>query len=114
MYPDLFAPEGTNKPTVAHEVMALLLALFDTLDRDGDGNLQMEEIVGFFVKVMDFVMRNGKLMQEMIAEAFCIQANGMFRMLWEKLGIKEVTKEQVPSLMQTVPIVLMSVVMEAQ
>merc|ERR1711865_726708 len=67
MYPDLFK-EGGEKPTAAEEATALLMAIFDAIDRDGDCSLQQDEIVAFVTSLMSFLMQHMKIMTLVMAD----------------------------------------------
>merc|ERR1719262_1864432 len=61
MYPDLLLMEALGQPpTLELELKSLLMAIFDAVDRDGDGNLEREELVGFAVKLASFFLNMAK------------------------------------------------------
>merc|ERR1719443_193151 len=80
LYPDLFV-EGKS-PTVVEEATALLLAVFDIIDRDGDGELTKDEIVGFVTGLMSFMMCHMKIMTMVMVAASVAMEQDLFKLRW--------------------------------
>jgi len=108
MYPDLFVVEGAEGPTLVEEVTALLLAIFDVVDRDGDGSLQQDEIVDFITGLISFIMQHMRIMSNVMVDTMVSMEKEMLKLLWTKLGLTEVTKKQVPEVGMSIMMLAMS------
>jgi hypothetical protein len=102
MYPDLFeessAPQDGDAQVdrIVKEMTAMMMALFDVLDRDGNGSLEVIEIVGFIQSLASFFACHIKIMMQVMVETFVEMEKEMLQLLWTKLGIEEVSPEEVP------------------
>lgn len=90
LYPDLFTNEA---PTFTQEVTALLLAIFDTMDRNGDESLQLEEVVGFLTSLISFVANGMKIQVGVMVQTYIALEHEMLQSLWKNLKITEVSKD---------------------
>merc|ERR1719335_476027 len=112
MYPDLFrlsaAEQDVVRPTMEMEAKALLVALFDAIDRDGDGLMLEEEYCGFVLKAFSFMLHLSKVYTTIMIEAFIELEKDMLKGLWQNLGMTEVSREQVPDLVTMIPLLMMS------
>lgn len=112
MYPDLFVLESEDaevvRPTMEMEAKALLMALFDAIDRDGDGQMLEEEMVGFIMKCISFWLQMSKIYTGIMIEAFIELEKDMLKVLWQNMGISEVSRQDVPKLVFMVPMLMMS------
>jgi len=108
MYPDLFVVEGAEGPTLVEEVTALLLAIFDVVDRDGDGSLQQDEIVDFITGLISFIMQHMRIMSNVMVDTMVSMEKEMLKLLWTKLGLTEVSKKQVPEVGMSIMMLAMS------
>lgn len=106
MYPDLFK-EG-KEPTIVEEATALMLAVFDMVDRDGDGEITQEEMVGFVVNLASFMLTHMKIMTKVVVDSMVEMEKEMFKLLWSKLEITEVTKEQIPQIGAAIMMMVMT------
>jgi Ca2+-binding EF-hand superfamily protein len=114
LYPDLFKEGGASgPPTAEQEACALLLAIFDVMDRNGDGSLQLEEIVQFQVSFASFFANQMKIMVSTMVATSCAMEREMLKLLWQKLEITDVSKEQVPQVTQALMMLAMSTVAAA-
>jgi Ca2+-binding EF-hand superfamily protein len=108
MYPDLFK-EGIEHPTMAQEISSLLMAIFDVVDRNGDGSLQPEEVVSFLQSFLAYFLAQMKVMAKVYIECFVSMEKEMLKLLWSKLSIAgNVTKEQVPQVGMSLMMLVMS------
>jgi len=99
--PELSAEEKAKLAcrSLTSEAKKMALALFDVMDRDGDGTLQREEIVAFIQKLLTFYNQGiFKYLVQVVAEVVSEVGQKVFEDVFQMLpmmGVDKITEEKV-------------------
>lgn len=109
---------GEVKPmegTVEDNAKELAFAMFDVLDKDGNGKLSIDEMIAFAQKVLLLVLEMMKYNAHALLE--CVW-DEIFKALasigWKQAGIEEVGKEQLMQTLMMAPMMMAPMMMQMQ
>lgn len=84
------------------------MAVFDVLDRYGDGTLQMDEVIGFGVKILSFYLQCLKIGAKVVLETFLVEAGkDAIAGAWKAMKLTEVSKGDCAQLAMMAPMMMM-------
>jgi len=87
---------------------SLALAIFDSIDRNGDGELNLEELVKFGQKYMSFLLEMSVGYSHMMIECMIDEVGKVIVSAgFKKGGIEEINKEQIMGMVQMAPMLAM-------
>lgn len=109
---------GELKPmegSVEDNAKELAFAIFDILDKDGDGKMSLNELVFFFQKLMMFILEGMKFGAHAILECVYDELFKAFASIgWKKAGLEEVGKDQIMQGVMMAPMMVPMMMMQMQ